>query len=91
MALAARHRIPAIYGMSEFAAPGGLMTYGNSLADQYRLQGIYAGRILHDEKPADLPVIRPTRFRFIINLRTAKELGLTIPPAFMLLADELIQ
>jgi len=89
--LAAQHRIATIYAWGEFAALGGLMTYGNILDDGYRQAGAYAGRILHGENPADMPVIRPTRFKFTVNLKTAAALGLTIPPTIMLLADELIE
>ena len=89
--LAARYAIPAIYMWSEFTAAGGLIAYGNSLAEGYRQVGVYTGRILRGAKPADLPVMQPTRFRLTINLRTAKMLGLTISPSLLILADEAIE
>jgi putative ABC transport system substrate-binding protein len=89
--LAARHSIPTIYEGRSFAQAGGLISYGPSLANVYHQVGSYVGRILKGEKAGDLPVIRPTKFEFVVNLRAAKVIGLKIPEAFLLRADEVIE
>lgn len=91
VALAARYRLPAIYEWREFVQSGGLASYGTNLWDNYRLAGISVGRILKGEKPADLPVVQATKFEFIINLRTAKSLGLTLPSGPLSTTDEVIE
>jgi putative tryptophan/tyrosine transport system substrate-binding protein len=91
IALSARHRIPTIYGWPEYPKAEGLASYGPDLSDQYRLCGVYIGRILKGAKPGELPVVQPTKFKFVINLKTARALGITVPPGVMAIADEMIE
>jgi putative tryptophan/tyrosine transport system substrate-binding protein len=91
IALAARHNLPAVYPLRLFVAAGGLMSYGTDQNDMFRLAASYVDRILRGDNPADLPVRAPTRFETVVNLKTAKALGLTVPPGLLVAADEVIE
>jgi putative tryptophan/tyrosine transport system substrate-binding protein len=91
VALASRYQLPGIFHIREYPAEGGLMSYGASLADTYRQLGVYAGKILRGAKPDDLPVLRPTKFELVVNMRVAKTLGLVVPQSILITSDELIE
>ena len=90
-ALTVRHAVPAIYSYRVFPAAGGLMSYGTDISESYRLAGVYTGRVLKGENPAELPVVQATKFELIINLKAAKALGISVPPSMQARADEMIE
>ena len=89
--LTVRHAVPAIYGRHDFTAAGGLLSYGPDQADAYRRTGIYVGRVLKGEKPAEMPILQASKFELVVNLQTAKTLGIDVPPTLLAVADEVIE